>query len=135
MENDAEGVIAGPFSDEELLLAFRIILSDEEAHQELEELRRTQNRRKQAFQEYRQNAMADTRERGLLPGEAQAFSVHLGRDILVVLSLLSDNLATRVRQYSEWLYDEDISVDGDWKDRRDELRTVVQARLRQLGRT
>ena len=116
-----------PFTDDELVTAFRVLMSDGEAEvmvADLRSLQRAEIRRRAAY--LRSNA------EGQLPeayGQAPAFGLGLDRDVLVVLSLLSSDLERRVATYLSYIEGRDMEGDPRWQERRQELRSWVATRL------
>lgn len=120
-----------PFSDDELRTAFRVIMTDAESEEFLADLRAVQTaeiRRRAEHQTNSSNAQEPEAN-----GQAPAFGLGLQDDILAILSLLSDDLEKRVATYVSFIEGRDMSRDEEWQARRNELRSWVATRLKELG--
>jgi len=117
-----------PFSESELYRAHRVFVDHAEAAREVAELLRTVAEQRRALEECREDPARYAVKHGYAESESPAFGVSLSEDFLVVLSLLSDDLADRVVEYAAI----EPSQRNQWEARRAELRATVANRLEQL---
>lgn len=105
-----------PFTDADLLLAHRMIMTSDEAKAAVRELRNDQASARRLMQ----------------AGTPPVVDIALTGDVLVLLSLLNDALDAKVSRFRHSRGAIDPEAERWWKERRDELRPLVRQRLAEL---
>lgn len=125
-------VVEHPFTDAELTLAYRMLLTLEEAREAVREHREAQNIARELLRRAQDDPAALARDLGLAEDESPAIGFALSGDLLVILSLLSDSLDAKVAAYRNSSGPADAESEKEWRRRRDELRPLVKERFAEI---